>query len=350
MDVVSRCVELADGVKRHAADNSNTRVSGSPSPAGRSARPEGVESLESCFNRVHWDLYKLASQRSQLGCLAAVVHESLGIVAHGWVVAGPQPRVLRVGRHGSVDLHVPFDASLSLRHLLLIVRAHGSGMKVRVLDLSSGLGITDELGRKIAGCEVDGFVGFRAARLTVFLCPTGHEVPWNPRAIDPWATLPARIYQDHFLGQRSRAEVPAVLAHQTLIERFTRPPTTVGDPSSSDTPMGHLEVLDGQEPLLLPVGSKALQQGVLIGRDGRCSGARIITDCSVSRVHLLLLRLDGDVLAIDAGSSNGTYYQGQAIHCSAVQAGDVIFLGSCVRVRWLPFDAKQRCQSARSIR
>jgi hypothetical protein len=336
---VSRVVNLAHGIYRQAAQNLDTQMSGFTSGTSFNFHDERVEPLEACFKRVHWDLWRMINQQPKLGCLTAVVHESRGIVGYGWVAASSHPRALHIGRHGSVDLHVPFDESLSLRHLLLLVRARGSTVRVRALDLSSSLGLSDELGKKVIACEVDGFVGFRAAGLAVFICPTGGELPWNPSALNPWATLPERVYHDHFLGRRSVAAAPAVLAGQTLVERFAAPPTLVGDPHFSKSPIGHLEILDGIEPLLIEVGTKAFEQGVLLGRDGRCRGARLIVDISVSRVHLLLLRLDGQLLAIDTGSTNGTYYQGRKIQCSALQPGEPLSLGSHVRMRWLPFDA-----------
>jgi hypothetical protein len=56
-----------------------------------------------------------------------------------------------------------------------------------------------------------------------------------------------------------------------------------------------------------PVGHVALRAGVLIGRYERCdfNGQHIEMDMEVSRVHALLLSLDGRIHLFDTGSTNG---------------------------------------------
>ncbi len=55
----------------------------------------------------------------------------------------------------------------------------------------------------------------------------------------------------------------------------------------------------------------------------------------VSRVHAMLVRVDGALHLIDAGSTNGTSTAGRDVKCEPVLAGQIYELGKMF-VRWEP--------------
>ena len=68
-------------------------------------------------------------------------------------------------------------------------------------------------------------------------------------------------------------------------------------------------------------------QTLVIGRGGGCDVH--LSDPTVSRRHLELRALDGGWMAIDLGSTNGTWLQGRRTARARVQPGDELVLGDC---------------------
>lgn len=76
-------------------------------------------------------------------------------------------------------------------------------------------------------------------------------------------------------------------------------------------------------------GISALQRGVLIGRYDRCVLGwqdEFSADDSISRVHLLLILIEGQLYAVDAASTNGVFFAKQEFMSMRVEFGDHITL------------------------
>jgi len=95
-------------------------------------------------------------------------------------------------------------------------------------------------------------------------------------------------------------------------------------------------VLTGEDrdgvPFAMNIGREALgaPEGVLIGRDP-ARATHVAADPSVSRAHARMLVEDGELHVQDAGSTNGTYLNGQRLAAGAdarVRNGDELILGS----------------------
>ncbi|HKE80625.1 MAG TPA: DUF1707 and FHA domain-containing protein [Solirubrobacteraceae bacterium] len=65
----------------------------------------------------------------------------------------------------------------------------------------------------------------------------------------------------------------------------------------------------------------------VVGRSRRCDV--VVTEPTVSRRHVELRALDGSWLAVDLGSTNGTWLLGRRIGRARVVAGDELVLGDC---------------------
>ena len=65
----------------------------------------------------------------------------------------------------------------------------------------------------------------------------------------------------------------------------------------------------------------------VVGRSRSCDV--VVAEPTVSRRHLELRALDGSWLAVDLGSTNGTWLLGRRIGRTRVLAGDELVLGDC---------------------
>jgi hypothetical protein len=104
---------------------------------------------------------------------------------------------------------------------------------------------------------------------------------------------------------------------------------------------GELAVSSRGRREIVRVGLEALRRGLLVGRYERCH-SRTVTDERVSRVHLLLVELAGQVCAIDLASSNGTFSVDEGgvatpLRAAVVQPGQALALaGGDTLVSWIP--------------
>ena len=67
---------------------------------------------------------------------------------------------------------------------------------------------------------------------------------------------------------------------------------------------------------------------IVVGRSSRCDV--VVDEPTVSRRHLELRAIDGAWLAVDLGSTNGTWLMGRRVGRARVVAGDELTLGDCV--------------------
>jgi hypothetical protein len=78
-------------------------------------------------------------------------------------------------------------------------------------------------------------------------------------------------------------------------------------------------------PVTLPA-----QGTIVVGRSRGCDV--VMAQPTVSRHHLELRALDGAWLAVDLGSSNGTWLMGRRVGRARVTPGDELMLGDCAVV------------------
>jgi hypothetical protein len=79
-----------------------------------------------------------------------------------------------------------------------------------------------------------------------------------------------------------------------------------------------------------PVAAVALPADgtIVVGRSRHCDV--VVAEPTVSRRHLELRTVDGAWIAVDLGSTNGTWLMGRRIGRVRVVAGDELTLGDCV--------------------
>ena len=261
-------------------------------------------SIEQLFRERHRVMASALSEETRPGLFVFAAHHHYGLVGRLWLEATAAPRAGLIGRHDEADLALPLDEALSLRHLMFVVRRQESTVRFLALDLESNHGLRLEKGREVKLVEATGPFIVSASQFIFFCFPTGGPLPWDHTAADGWSTLARRA--------ASREELPANV--------------------EDGNPAGRLEVTGPFGTKSTRVGSAALRRGVLVGRDGRCD--LTVREDTVSRVHVVLLTLDDQLLVIDAGSTNGTWRRDEEIHIGRLGDHDVVELGNLVSLSW----------------
>jgi len=218
-----------------------------------------------------------------------------------------------------VDLYLPDDESVSLRHLLVLVnREEVSNFRVRVLDLATPTGFHAESGSSLRMLEGDGPLVFHAASYAFFVFPTGVPPPWDATAPSPWLSLPQRAHvatpRDPMRPRPRRADgaTSVTFGHELLATHHEKLV------QGHEVPVGVLRIATDGRTTSFPVGARALERGVIIGRYERCVGEGLASDDNVSRVHAVLLSHRGQTFIVDAGSTNGITSREHDVKCEAV--------------------------------
>ncbi len=250
-----------------------------------------------------------------------------------------------LGRHSKCDLQLQ-HRNVALRQLAVHVSrtSTGDAPLVRLWDLHTGKTLLSEDGKKIEALSSDGPVFLSLGRYHLAIIPLGQIPKHMPASIaDAWSCLPQRTFLSA-LGQGSK---------QTLLpERFGGPasttsvtllPSSIGLRELEETPVPpHQRIatlyLQSQDMrLTFHVGHEHLERGILIGRYGRCLGSGF--DRSVSRVHLLLATIAGEVIAIDSASTVGCRISSLRINSLHLNSETTIHLSKQSFLRWTPHES-----------
>jgi len=353
---MSRVVWLRCEGERDEAANDGTlgmwpQRSRAPSEAHRAGDPPAT--FEEAFRRHYPRVRDVLNAQSQAGLgLVAVGPE--GLEGLGWVEAmAGEANPLILGRHSSAEVFFPGDAALSLRHLALVVQARREGrasVRVRLLDLRTASGFQDEQGRRLEALESEGPLMIRCASLGVMLFPTAEGQPeWPEDPSEAWARIPERVYVDARSAgggyeKRSFDWKPAYEpdlvdpGQVTLVPSFPGPIFASRDMAGPEPARGELVITSAGGRASLRLGARAAEQGVLLGRYERCetAGLQVFQDAALSRVHLLVIELEGALYAIDTASKNGTWLGDRSLASTKLQPGLALSLAHRVDVEWRP--------------
>lgn len=244
------------------------------------------------------------SEERRPGLFVFAAHLQYGHVARLWLEASAQPRAGTIGRHEAVDLALPLDDALSLRHLLFVVRRAGQGVQFQAIDLETSNGLQLETGQAARLVEASGPLILCASDFLFFCFPTGQPVPWDRDSRDPWSTLRPRQVS------RSVSEWPA----------------------PAEELAGRLSVQSESGARGAAFGASALRRGVLVGRAARCD--LVVPVGTVSRIHAVFLQLEDGLWVMDAGSTNGLWRGDEEVKIARVVEGQPLELGSGPVVTW----------------
>jgi hypothetical protein len=221
------------------------------------------------------------------------------------------------------------------------------------MDLETMSPPTDEEGRSVASLTAEGPVFVRVRDVALLALVTGDATDWPEQAEDAWDCLPERVFVEERLAVGSLPRQLPIREPsgkkerlgRTTVVRVLEGPTHVGALASDETPCGRVRLESHGTRRALAVGQETLRRGILVGRYERCHTQRgmPILDERVSRVHLMLVELAGQLCAIDLGSSNGSFaidaVEGCAVALRAapmVEGQRIGLAGQATTVAWYP--------------
>ncbi|WP_158502038.1 FHA domain-containing protein [Vitiosangium sp. GDMCC 1.1324] len=248
---------------------------------------------------------------------------------------------LVIGRHTGCGLRLPCD-NLSLRHLVAHARSEPPDTEpvLWLWDLHTGQPFMTEDGEFNAAVMAQGPLYAAVGPYALLFIPIRGRsgAPWPARAEEAWRGLPPRRFFDRCYPEADRFQHSMRLRPdgrrlQTDISRVG-PLLTLSEPEERETAWGELQLERDRRVERHVISRERLEQGVLLGRYERC-GIHLSEGLgSISRVHLLLVRLGEDVLAIDTASTNGTWRGRTEIRTTPLGDADSLVLGSVLRLHW----------------
>jgi hypothetical protein len=357
----TRIVHLADGQLRQEADNANTHIA----VYEDSSVPHTFRSL---FIDNYAAIRRECTQFGQPGLAVIALDRLRGTLSGTLCVAAKPdlPNSAIIGRHGMADLYLDGDSSLSLRHLVLMVSplAHHDDVHFRMVDLRTSAGFFDEHGQRFEAMQAEGPLFVRCGSYVLYCLPTGDSIAWPESPEDGWECIPERVYlrgapaePDRWNRKKLRNRTPRGRSlprfeSENLEERgaVTLVHSVAGPVrararllESGETPVGTLRISSDAGIQTIVIGPRAARQGILLGRYQRCDidGVNVLTHDSISRVHVLVIDIDGSLYAVDAGSTHGTWLRTQQreVRITPLVAGEELMLGEELAVlRWSPAD------------
>jgi FHA domain len=360
-DLRSRVIHLVDGQDRAGARNMRTGVLiGDPAPP-----PARFAELF----RIAWpDLRRLVLGFTQPGVAIVAVDTLKQRVAGTLGLAAQVGRAAAavIGRHGHADLYLDADPGLALRHLVVIAHPQTASGEVtyQLLDLRTRTAFSDEGGRRLEALTATGPTFVRVGTYVLFILCTGESGPWPEDAADAWQCVPERVYveeadaePDRWRRRRRGKAVPPTASHGlaagtgvvdpweregsrasiTLVKTSPGPSRARLDRVGDGAIWGTLRLRAGGRGQALVVAESAARTGVLIGRYERCDthGATVLAHHGISRVHVLVVEVDGALYAIDTGSTNGVYQEREEVRVAALAPGVELVLGDdLARMEW----------------
>jgi hypothetical protein len=248
---------------------------------------------------------------------------------------------LVIGRHTHCGFRLR-DETISLRHLVAHAEhgAPGAAPALRLWDLNTAQFFLTEDGEPTAAVKAEGVLYAALGPYALLFVPTRGptEPPWPARAEEAWSALPPRQFIERQPPNATRmqhARAPRRLDGQdyyTPIHRMA-PLLLLGEHEGPQDAWGELMLEQKQWVSTHHVSLARLEQGVLLGRYERCGIPLGEMHC-LSRVHLLLVRLGEEVLAIDTASTNGTCRGALKLDSGPLGEQDSLTLAGVLQVHW----------------
>lgn len=321
------------GVHRISSVNEGTRVGGLRELELRARPLEAREAFIAAYDR----LRELASIARRPAVLVAAVDGRARVVEAVLVESGHS---LTIGRHTLCGLRLPSEA-ISLRQLVAYARSESPGAApvIRLWDLNTEQPFLTEDGQPHAAAMAQGVLYAAVGPYALLFVPTRGPAgaPWPARAEEAWRALPPRQFIDRRTpgAVRRRHSKRLRLDGQEYHTQVTGlgPLLMLGEDERPEAAWGELRLERGPRVETHRISLARLEQGVLLGRYERC-GIPLAELHSLSRVHLLLVWMGEEVLAIDTASTNGTWRGRTEIETTVLGESDSLELGESLRLHW----------------
>jgi len=289
------------------------------------------------FTVAYERLSGLARQVCGPAVLVAAV-DPVGRVVHA--VSIPAGRSLTIGRHPRCGLRLPDDI-VSLRHLVVHARSmeFAAAPAVQLWDLNTSLPFVTEDGQPNAAVLAEGMLYASVGPYALLFIPSrGPSEPlWPARAEEAWSRLPPREFRERHTPNAARLLRPRKLrrsGHDDYTPVHRGGPLLLLDQDEGpEDAWGELVLYGRGMREFHRISSSRLEQGVLLGRYERC-GIALSAVSLLSRVHLILVRMGEEVLAIDTGSTNGTWRGHIRVETTTLGDPDSLILATELHMQW----------------
>ena len=234
-----------------------------------------------------------------------------------------QINTLILGRHSQSEVILAADQSLSLRHLVFMTYPKAKRLVYRILDLRSRSGFENEVGTHCHSLISDGHGFIRLNHYHIMCIPAQCASLSNTEPQVAWESLPPRQFND---VPSHTKDLPFSDSCSSILS--TPPPAPLRS-RLIQKPVASLELFSGDNYVNQPLDSAMLSTGILIGRYTRCDKAfqPFLTINSISRIHSLIVEVEGRMYIIDTASTNGTYVNGQRIKRIPLDFETDIYIG-----------------------
>jgi hypothetical protein len=320
------------GSRGDSHENQRTSL---PSMTDREGRLGALGAREA-FITAYPRLCRLAAATRRPAVLVAVVSAYGREVRTALIEPGHS---LILGRHTRCGLLLPTE-TLSLRHLAAHARLEAAGADpvLHLWDLNTDQPFLTEDGQPSEAVISRGMLYAAVGEYALVFMPTRgrSEPPWPARAEDAWWELPPRQFID-----RSTPLPEQLLPYSVRIEEQRRtsditrekPLQMLYTSERSGPAWGALTLELGKFTAEFRLSLESLERGVLLGRYARCA-IPLSPLTSLSRVHLMLVRVGQDILAVDTASTCGTRRGWRKIETIALRDSDTLLLPRHLKVHW----------------
>jgi hypothetical protein len=299
------------------------------------------ESFEQVFCRVFEPLSQVALAFDEPGVLLAAVWRNRSLESYVHLPTREGPTFGVMGRHKRCDLVLSQDTSVSLRHIMFGVSTTPlKQARIRLWDLASGVGFRTESDLPCEALVAEGPVFIRVGEYHLFCLPTGSLSPvrWSGKPQATWDALPDRKVLDQRLPRRAmrapRQSVDASPAATiTQLVPAARPVRSQRRPEAEGgIIVGHIELVAQYGEIVYPVSDVDLEYGLLIGRYDRCQLGG--NSRKLSRIHLLIVRDNDELWAVDTASTNHSECNGTELSSVRIGTEAEIILAGVMAMRW----------------
>ncbi|MET0405003.1 MAG: FHA domain-containing protein [Cystobacter sp.] len=269
--------------------------------------------------------------------LGVAVDEHLQVVGSVDIEPGQS---VTVGRHTACGLHLPSE-SVSLRQLVVYAQsgAPGAPPDIRLWDLNTQQPFFTEDGEPNGAVIARGLLYVAVDGYALLFMPTRgfSGRAWPEDAEAAWSQLPPRQFIDQRSCSTDLGPPPRPRgAGQPPPSRIIRvdAPKPLSGQDRPESAWGSLRLVGAGQREEHYISLSRLEQGVLLGRYDRCGIVLASSGLGLSRVHLLLIRMGDEVLAIDTASSNGTWRGPVEVQTTALEDSDSLELGESLLIHW----------------
>lgn len=248
---------------------------------------------------------------------------------------------LTIGRHAQCAFRLP-ALDVSLRHVVAHVRSNeNNDMVTRLWDLNTKQSFITEDGVYSSALVAEGALFITIGHYSLMFVPLDAlgDKQWPQRGEDAWSELPQR----KFLDRRDVASQGDIFNQQPNkpnsnmdITQITRvnAPVMLGEDVDSSQAWGKVTIEIPTGKMERFVSEDQINRGILIGRYSRCQ-IRLDNDDSLSRVHLMLVKIGQEIWAIDTASTNGTRHNAKEITSTVMALEDKLLLAATTLVKWV---------------